>query len=383
MRVRSDRLESLASPAFIAALALLVINDFALKPLFHNTITGKLSDFAGLLALTFFVATLWPRHARLGAALIAFAFTFWKTSYAEPLIETWNAVAPFAFGRTVDLTDLVALPMIPLAVWLAPRQRQWPLPRALQISLVVLAPLAFTATSAPQYHVRSTLDMSSAALVDEAALRAFVDEVAEDHGLRCSICDSLDEGRVYSQNSSERAPNELTVNLDAERQQLFYITSDYGRAARKKVLSLSEDIHAGMQERFPGVTAIEFVEGLDALSRDSTVFTIQLPVTGLSVETAEQAKRTLSSIVEEVVRAHGLRTDEKALVYYAGRRFGASASDRDLILSPMGESNSVLRVGVTRRTENYAALHEAIIVDLAGRLAAAFGEAAVTRGDFR
>ena len=381
--IRADRLESLASPAFIAALALLVINDFALKPLFHNSITGKLSDLAGLFALTLFVATFWPQYRRLSACVVAVSFTYWKTSYAEPLIDAWNAVAPVAFGRTVDLTDLVALPMIPAALWLAPRLRRWPLPRALQVSLAVLAPLAFTATAAPQYHVRSILDMNAAAVVDEAALRAYVDEVAEDHGLRCSICDPLDEGRVYSQSSSERAPDELTVNFDAERQQLFYITSDYGRGGREKVLALSEDFRAGMEKQFPGVTVIEFVEGLDALSRDSTVFTIQLPVTALSVETAEQAKRTLSSIIEEVVRTHALRTDEKALLYYAGRRFGPSAYDRDLILSPMSESNSVLRVGVTRRTQNYAALREAIIEDLAARLAAAFGEAAVTRGDFR
>ena len=91
------------------------VNDFALKPLFHNAVTGKLSDFAGLFALTLFVATLWPQHRRLAACVIAVSFTFWKTTYAEPLIEAWNAVAPFAFGRTVDLTDLVALPMIPLA----------------------------------------------------------------------------------------------------------------------------------------------------------------------------------------------------------------------------------------------------------------------------
>ena len=59
------RLQSLASPAFITALALLVVNDFALKGLFHNALTGKVSDFAGLFALTLFVATLWPRHARI------------------------------------------------------------------------------------------------------------------------------------------------------------------------------------------------------------------------------------------------------------------------------------------------------------------------------
>ena len=87
MSVRPHRLESLASPAFIAALALLVINDFALKPLLHNAVTGKVSDFAGLFALTLFVATLWPRHRRLASWAIAAAFTLWKTSYAEPLIE--------------------------------------------------------------------------------------------------------------------------------------------------------------------------------------------------------------------------------------------------------------------------------------------------------
>ena len=68
------RLESLASPAFIASLALLVINDAALKPLLHNAFTGKLSDFAGLFALTLFAATLWPRQRRLVGAAIAAAF---------------------------------------------------------------------------------------------------------------------------------------------------------------------------------------------------------------------------------------------------------------------------------------------------------------------
>lgn len=105
MRVCCDRLASLASPPFMAALALLVLNDFALKQLFHNALTGKLSDFAGLFALTLFSATLWPRHRRLFGVLIAAAFALWKTSYANPLIEALNAISPVAFGRTVDLTD--------------------------------------------------------------------------------------------------------------------------------------------------------------------------------------------------------------------------------------------------------------------------------------
>jgi hypothetical protein len=384
MLMRSDRLESLASPAFIAALALLVANDFALKPLFHNALTGKLSDFAGLFALGLFVATLWPRHAPLLGAAIAAAFTFWKTSYAEPLIESLNVVSPFAFGRTVDLTDLMAIPMIPLAVWAAPRLEPWPLPRALQVGLAVLAPVAFTATSQPQHVLRSTLDVRSVVIVDEAALRGYLDEVAEKHGLRCNTCDSLDEGRVYFHDGSrKRGPGTLTVNLDSERRQLFYTTTAHGQRGRDEALALSADIRAGMQARFPGVTAVEFDEEIDSEERKSTLFSIQVPSAGpLSVEMAEQAKRTLSSIVEEVVRTHGLRVEAEAPVYYAGARFGASAYQRDLVLQAYSPTNATLQATITRQTENYAALHEAINADLADRLIAAFGPTAVTRQDF-
>ena len=139
---------------------------------------------------------LWPRYRRLLGASVASAFTFWKTSDAEPLITSLNVISPLALGRTVDLTDLIALPMIPLGMRAAPQLTPWRLPRVLQFGLAVLAPLAFTATSAPQHLLRSTLDVSSATEVDEAALQIFFDEVADEHGLRCRVCDPLDEERV-------------------------------------------------------------------------------------------------------------------------------------------------------------------------------------------
>jgi hypothetical protein len=210
-----------------------------------------------------------------------------------------------------------------------------------------------------------------------------LDQVAQEHALRCSVCDSLDEGRVYYHDGSrERGPEALTVNLDAERGQLFYTTTAHGQRGRDEALALSADIRAGMQERFPGVTAVEFDEDLGSRQRSSTLFTIQVPSAGaLSVETAEQAKRTLSSIVEEVVRAHGLRVEVEAPVYYAGGRFGPSVYERDLVLQAYSSTNATLELRVTRQTENYAALHEAINEDLAERLGAAFGPAAVTRQD--
>jgi hypothetical protein len=377
------RLAWLSSPAFVTALALLVLNDVALKPLFHNALTGKLSDFAGLFALTLFVATLWPRQSRRAAWAIALAFTFWKTPYAEPLIGALNAVSPVALGRTVDLWDFVALPMIPLAAWAAPRMKPWPLPRALQVLLAVLAPLAFAATSRLPYAVRGALDVGATAEVDEAALQSLVDEVAADHRLVCSVCDPLAQGRVYGARPSGGERASLVVSFDDERETLFFATTGYEREGRRGVLALSESLRAAMQERFLGTATIEFTEGLDARASPATELTVRLPgEEALSVATAEQAKRTLSSIIEEVVREHGLRTDASALVYYAGRRVGTSPFERDLVLTPQWITNSSFTVRVARLTESYAPLQKALTDDLAARLVAAFGPDAVTRQDF-
>ncbi len=49
-----ERLKYLVSPLFIFVLFLLIINDFFLKAAFHNTFTGKLSDFSGLFIFPIF-----------------------------------------------------------------------------------------------------------------------------------------------------------------------------------------------------------------------------------------------------------------------------------------------------------------------------------------
>jgi hypothetical protein len=41
-----DRARVFRSPGFLIAVAILVTNDFVLKNLFHNWLTGKLSDVA-------------------------------------------------------------------------------------------------------------------------------------------------------------------------------------------------------------------------------------------------------------------------------------------------------------------------------------------------
>ena len=379
MRARTERFESLTSPAFIAALALLVVNDFALKPLFHNALTGKLSDFAGLFAVTLFAVAAWPQHRHMAGSLIAAAFVFWNTGYADPLVAWLNALSPFTVGRTVDLTDVVALPMVPFALWAEPRLRVWPLPRALKVGLAVLAPIAFAATTRVPYVVRSTTEVTAAALVDETEIQNLIDDVAGRHGLRCQVCDPIEQGRVYLQRS--KGPESLTVNFDAARSAVFFSTTGWSRDGRRGVLALAADIRAALSERFPGAVAVVFEEAHDwPAPLETTLFTISAPSGDeLAVDVAEGAKRTLSAIVEDVVRAHGLRADAGSLIYYAGRRVGVSAAERDFVLSPTVESNATLRVGITRHSASFEALQRAVAQDLEGRLNAAFGPANVRR----
>ena len=299
----------------IAALALLVLNDFALKPLLHNALTGKLSDFAGLFALTLFAATLWQQHSRLAAWAIAASFTLWKTSYAQPLIEALNAVSPFPFGRTVDLTDLIALPIIPVAVWTAPRVAPWPLPKLLQLGLVAFALIAFTATSRARYVARETMDVTQVSLVDEDALQTVFDEIADERGLRCATCVPLSEGRVYvpKVDSDVRA---LIVQLDA-RQTLLFTVSGYDR--RRDVRSLARHVRGELEDRFPDMAIIDKTTDLQTVVEgDTTVFVVRAP----RARSHEDVTRTMSSIVADVAQARGLDTSAEP----SGRSQGLSVT---------------------------------------------------------
>jgi hypothetical protein len=54
------RKELIFNPYFIGGLSVLMLNDFYLKHEYGNYLTGKLSDFAGLLIFPMFVTFLLP-----------------------------------------------------------------------------------------------------------------------------------------------------------------------------------------------------------------------------------------------------------------------------------------------------------------------------------
>lgn len=140
----SSRAVWLARPWFLASVVLLALNDHVFKAAWPGWVTGKLSDFAGLVVVGTLASVLLGH--RWGTVLAGLAFVSLKT---VPGVA--EAVAPLLGGVTQrDASDLVALLML-IPLWLllsrkrpgdARRSR-----RAWQAIGLVLAVLATTATS--------------------------------------------------------------------------------------------------------------------------------------------------------------------------------------------------------------------------------------------
>jgi len=135
------------SPAFVATLCLLLVNDLLLKPLFHNWLTGKLSDFAGLFIFPLFFFVLCPRYKKAIYVLTALSFCYWKTSYAQPLIDAWNVLSIVSVSRVVDSSDMIALLALPFSYRYSGVEQRSPSRHFAVLPVALLSVFAFAATS--------------------------------------------------------------------------------------------------------------------------------------------------------------------------------------------------------------------------------------------
>lgn len=150
----TDSRKLLLSPLFLLSLFLLLINDFFLKDYFHNFLTGKLSDFAGLFAFALFWTAFFPKWKTLIFSLVVVFFTFWKSPFSSGFIDVWNSTGLFAIDRTIDFTDLAAFSILPLAWIYSEKNEPISLPIFSQnfalTAIALVSVFAFTATSKPR-----------------------------------------------------------------------------------------------------------------------------------------------------------------------------------------------------------------------------------------
>ena len=110
----------LLHPIALASLVTLVVNDHVLKQRWPGWVTGKLSDFAGMVLAPLVLVALVDRFAPFAgrrayvacSAIVAVAFV---------VVKTLPLPRPVVIVR--DPTDLVALPMGIVAVLIAQRHR--------------------------------------------------------------------------------------------------------------------------------------------------------------------------------------------------------------------------------------------------------------------
>lgn len=137
----------LTSQAFIISLLLLLINDFFLKKMYGNWITGKLSDFAGLFVFVLFWTALFPHLKKFIFASTALFFIFWKSSYSQFIINSWNNLELLNLHRTVDYSDLIAFFILPFAYNFETRIDEAKKIKIHPIFPILLAAFSFIATS--------------------------------------------------------------------------------------------------------------------------------------------------------------------------------------------------------------------------------------------
>ena len=220
------RLSRLLHPAFLTALAVLVVNDQVLEVAVPSTTTGKLSDVAGPIVLPVLLSVVWTRTQR-GAWLVhtavgaAFAAIQWVPT---EVVVGWGARAGIALVHTPDPTDLVALAVAPLGVRVATSERaarEGRLGRALSPVAATLALAAVLATSIPPPEVL-TRDASFRASAGPSALAELERQLDSIGVTDLDVGSSRDLALLYARR--DRGPDSL-----AWQQEVDSLTARYDR----------------------------------------------------------------------------------------------------------------------------------------------------------
>lgn len=141
-----SRYTLLQSTSFLICLLLLLLNDFYFKEECHNWLTGKLSDFCGLYVFAVFWSTLFPKQKGLIHLLTAVLFIYWKSPLAQLFIDFFS-VHFYSIDRVVDVTDLMALLVLPLSYYNFQKLNYRIQLHPLLVTIVTV--FAFGATSVP------------------------------------------------------------------------------------------------------------------------------------------------------------------------------------------------------------------------------------------
>lgn len=151
-------LNKIGHPLFLTSIILLVLNDWIFKSTFHNELTGKLSDFAGLFAFPFLFSVLFPRKKLFIHIVTAVGFLFWNSTASQSLINLLNDWY-IPINRTIDYTDNIALLSIALSFIVLKSNYFFHLNYTFKKVCIIFSCAAFLATSIPRKEIREYVVM--------------------------------------------------------------------------------------------------------------------------------------------------------------------------------------------------------------------------------
>jgi hypothetical protein len=186
MKRGTTRLDVFATPLFVAALFLLLLNDHVLKYSFPGCLTGKLSDFAGLFVFVSFFYACFPKRKALINYATAFVFIFWKSPYSQLSIDYWNSLNILVVERVVDYTDLLALTILPVAKIHFTNLSGYHPKRILAIPIAYLSLFAILGTSLPRTFLARQIQFSTSRPPPLEMIQSGINEVASRFKLTCS-----------------------------------------------------------------------------------------------------------------------------------------------------------------------------------------------------
>lgn len=137
---------------FLASIFLLLINDLYLKYEYHNYLTGKLSDFAGLFAFPYFFSCFFPKKAKQIYIISGILFVIWKSHFSQPIFDFAHSYG-VGIDRIVDYSDLISLLIIPVSYIYSKTDFEQILRpnKILKPIIISICCFAFIATSLPKH----------------------------------------------------------------------------------------------------------------------------------------------------------------------------------------------------------------------------------------
>jgi hypothetical protein len=203
-------------PVVPLAFGLLLANDFLLRRLWPSWWTGKLSDLTWLfiapvalaLFLSLFIPARWKRQEKWVAILAyivtALAFTALKTlpAFHSVILHAWQSGLGFSAAVVMDPSDLLALAVLPISVflWFAEKPASERLRLRAWLLLPLFALITVADSAMPNYGI-ACLSQRDSMLIASAGYSSFI---SQDGGLTWSEADSLlDQKPCYSPGSGE------------------------------------------------------------------------------------------------------------------------------------------------------------------------------------